>query len=195
MDNKKLRGKDVITIGIFTAIYFAINFGFMLLGGLHPLMWILMPGFIALVGSIPYMIMVQKVKKTGAVIIMGAIVAIIYYLTGQFSLIIIASLAIASVLAEVIRYLSKYDSYKGNSLSYAFFSLGMIGSPAQVWILKDEFISKMLEMGMPVDYVNILKTFINTPMLIVLIVTPFVFGLLSCGILKSFLYKNFEARN
>ena len=195
MNNKKLKGKDVITIGIFTAIYFAINFGFMLLGGLHPLMWILMPGFIALVGSIPYMIMVQKVKKTGAVIIMGAIVAIIYYLTGQFSLIIIASLAIASILAEVIRYLSKYDSYKWNSLSYAFFSLGMIGSPARVWILKNEFISKMLEMGMPVDYVNILKTFINTPMLIVLIVTPFVFGLLSCGILKSFLYKNFEARN
>ncbi len=26
MDNKKLRGKDVITIGIFTAIYFAINY-------------------------------------------------------------------------------------------------------------------------------------------------------------------------
>lgn len=52
MNNKKLKGKDVITIGIFTAIYFAINFGFMLLGGLHPLMWILMPGFIALVGSI-----------------------------------------------------------------------------------------------------------------------------------------------
>ncbi|RDY22072.1 MptD family putative ECF transporter S component [Criibacterium bergeronii] len=195
MNNKKLKGKDVITIGIFTAIYFAINFGFMLLGGLHPLMWVLMPGFIALVGSIPYMIMVQKVKKTGAVIIMGVIVAIIYYLTGQFSLIIIASLAIASILAELIRYLSKYDSYKGNSLSYAFFSLGMIGSPSQVWILKDEFISKMLENGMPVDYVNTLKSFINTPMLIVLIVTPFVFGLLSCGILKSFLYKNFEARN
>ena len=35
MDNKKLKGKDVITIGIFTAIYFAINFRFMLLGGLH----------------------------------------------------------------------------------------------------------------------------------------------------------------
>lgn len=75
------------------------------------------------------------------------------------------------------------------------FSLGMIGSPAQVWILKDEFISKMLENGIPVDYVNTLKSFINTPMLIVLIVTPFVLGLLSCGILKSFLYKNFEARN
>ena len=41
MNNKKLKGKDVIKIGIFTAIYFAINFGFMLLGGLHPLMWLL----------------------------------------------------------------------------------------------------------------------------------------------------------
>ena len=46
--DKKLKGKDLITIGIFSAIYFVINFAFMLLGGLHPLLWILMPGFIAL---------------------------------------------------------------------------------------------------------------------------------------------------
>lgn len=84
----------------------------MLLGGLHPLLWVLMPGLVALVGSIPYMIMVQKVKKIGVVIIVKAIVAIIHYLTGQFSLIIIASLVIISILAEVIRHLSKYDSYK-----------------------------------------------------------------------------------
>ena len=43
-----MSGKDVITVGIFSAIYFVINFAFMLLGGLHPLLWILMPGFIAL---------------------------------------------------------------------------------------------------------------------------------------------------
>ncbi len=42
-----MSGKDVITVGIFSAIYFVINFAFMLLGGLHPLLWILMPGFIA----------------------------------------------------------------------------------------------------------------------------------------------------
>ena len=30
--DKKLRGKDLITIGIFSAIYFVINFAFMLLG-------------------------------------------------------------------------------------------------------------------------------------------------------------------
>ena len=41
---KKLKGKDLITIGIFSAIYFVINFAFMLLGGIHPVLWMLMPG-------------------------------------------------------------------------------------------------------------------------------------------------------
>lgn len=192
---ERLKGKEVITIGVFTAIYFAINFVFMILGGFHPLMWILMPGFIALLGSIPYMIMVQKVQKAGAIIIMGIIVAIIYYLTGQFSLIIIISLGLASISAEIVRYMSKYKGYKGNAFSYALFSLGMVGSPAQVWILKEQFITKMIENGMPSDYVNTLESFINTPMLIVLIVTPFILGLLSCVILKPFLGKHFDERN
>ena len=38
--SRGMSGKDVITVGIFSAIYFVINFAFMLLGGLHPLLWI-----------------------------------------------------------------------------------------------------------------------------------------------------------
>lgn len=45
MDNK-LKGKDLITIGIYTAIYFAINFAFMV-AGIIPVMWILMSALIA----------------------------------------------------------------------------------------------------------------------------------------------------
>ena len=33
-NGKMLKGKDLITIGIFSAIYFVINFAFMLMGGL-----------------------------------------------------------------------------------------------------------------------------------------------------------------
>ena len=47
---KGMTGKDIITVGIFSAIYFVINFAFMLLSGLHPLLWILMPGLIAIAG-------------------------------------------------------------------------------------------------------------------------------------------------
>ena len=86
--DKKLKGKDLITIGIFSAIYFVINFAFMLLGGIHPVLWMLMPGFIAVFAGIPFMLMVAKVQKLGAVFLMGLITALIYFVTGQFTLVI-----------------------------------------------------------------------------------------------------------
>ena len=85
---RRMGGKDVITVGIFSAIYFVINFAFMLLGGLHPLLWILMPGFIALFTGIPYLIMCAKVQKAGSVLLMGLITGLIYYVTGQFTVVI-----------------------------------------------------------------------------------------------------------
>ena len=74
-----MSGKDVITVGIFSAIYFVINFAFMLLGGIHPVLWILMPGFIAVFAGIPFMLMAAKVQKLGAVFLMGLITALIYF--------------------------------------------------------------------------------------------------------------------
>ena len=49
------RGKDLITIGIFSAIYFVLNFICMLISGPHPLVWILMPMNIAIVTGIPFL--------------------------------------------------------------------------------------------------------------------------------------------
>ena len=89
MKRRGMSGKDVITVGIFSAIYFVINFAFMLLGGLHPLLWILMPGFIALFTGIPYLMMCAKVQKVGSVLLMGLITGLIYYVTGQFTVVIL----------------------------------------------------------------------------------------------------------
>ena len=124
--DKKLKGKDLITIGIFSAIYFVINFAFMLLGGIHPVLWMLMPGFIAVFAGIPFMLMVAKVQKLGAVFLMGLITALIYFVTGQFTLVILISMASTCILAEVVRVVTKYNSFKGNSIAYVIFSLGMV---------------------------------------------------------------------
>ena len=67
-NGKVLKGRDLITIGIFSALYFVINFAFMLVSGLHPLLWILMPGLIALFAGIPFLLMCAKVQKPGAVL-------------------------------------------------------------------------------------------------------------------------------
>lgn len=90
----------------------------MLLGGIHPVLWMLMPGFIAVFAGIPFLLMAAKVQKPGAVFLMGLITVLIYFVTGQFTLAILISMASACVLAEVIRSMTKYDSFKGNSTAY-----------------------------------------------------------------------------
>lgn len=109
-----MSGKDVITVGIFSAIYFVINFAFMLLGGLHPLLWILMPGFIALFTGIPYLMMCAKVQKVGSVLLMGLITGLIYYVTGQFTVVILVSFVLACGLAEITRVITHYRNMAGN---------------------------------------------------------------------------------
>ena len=115
---KGMTGKDIITVGIFSAIYFVINFAFMLLSGLHPLLWILMPGLIAVFAGIPFLMMCTKVPKTGAVVLMGIITALIYFVTGQFTVVILIAFAVSCILAELCRICSHYRSFRGNALAY-----------------------------------------------------------------------------
>ena len=176
--DKKLKGKDLITIGIFSAIYFVINFAFMLLGGIHPVLWMLMPGFIAAFAGIPFMLMVAKVQKLGAVFLMGLITALIYFVTGQFTLVILISMASTCILAEVVRAVTKYNSFKGNSIAYVIFSLGMVGSPLPIWLFKADFLAQITEQGMPADYVAAVEALSSNAMLIVLFVAPIIGGII-----------------
>ena len=162
--DKKLKGKDLITIGIFSAIYFVINFAFMLLGGIHPVLWMLMPGFIAVFAGIPFMLMVAKVQKLGAVFLMGLITALIYFATGQFTLVILISMASTCILAEVVRVVTKYNSFKGNSIA---------------------------EQGMPADYVAAVEALSSNAMLIVLFVAPIIGGIIGAFIARGLFKKHF----
>ena len=189
--DKKMKGKDLITIGIFSAIYFVINFAFMLMGGIHPVLWMLMPGFIAVFAGIPFMLMAAKVQKAGAVFLMGLITALIYFATGQFTLVILISMASTCILAEVIRGMTKYDSFKGNSVSYVIFSLGMVGSPLPIWLFKADFLAQITEQGMPADYVSAVEALSSNAMLVVLFVSPIIGGIIGAFIAKALFKKHF----
>ena len=170
--DKKLKGKDLITIGIFSAIYFVINFIFMLMGGIHPVLWMLMPGFIA-------------------VFLMGLITALIYFATGQFTLVILVAMASTCILSEIVRGITKYNSFKGNSIAYVIYSLGMVGSPLPIWLFKKDFLAQIAEQGMPLDYVSAVEALSSNAMLIVLIVAPIIGGIIGAFIAKGLFQKHF----
>lgn len=186
-----LTGKDVITVGIFSAIYFVINFAFMLLSGLHPILWVLMPGLIAVFTGIPFLMMCAKVQKIGSVLLMGIITALIYFVTGQFTIVILITFAVSCILAELARFVSRYHSFKGNGLAFVLFSLGMTGSPLPVWIMRDSFLAQISAQGMPADYVSTLEAVTAPAMIIVLFAAPVVGAVIGVFIAKGMFKKHF----
>lgn len=187
-----LRGKDLITIGIFSAIYFVLNFICMLSGGLHPILWILMPGTIAVLTGIPFLMMCAKVQKFGSVLIMGLIVGLFYFVTGQFTVLILLTFVLACSLAEVLRFLTKYGGFWGNAFAFMVFSLGMTGSPLPIWVMKESFFAQIAAQGMPGDYINTLEAFSSPAMLIVLFAAPVVGALVGACIAKGMFNKHFQ---
>lgn len=190
-NGKMLKGRDLITVGIFSAIYFVINFAFMLMSGFHPMIWILMPALIALFTGIPFMLMCVKVQKPGAVILMGLITGLLYFVTGQFTVVILVTFVVGCGLGEIARAVTKYNSFKGNTISFALFSLGMVGSPLPIWIMRDSFLAQITEQGMPADYVATLEAVSSPAMLIVMVAAPVVTAVIGAVIAKGMFKKHF----
>ena len=165
---------------------------FMLLGGLHPMLWVLMPGLIALFTGIPFLLMCAKVQKPGAVLLMGIITGLIYFVTGQFTVIILITFVIGCGLAELARWGSRYGSFRGNTLAFVFFSLGMVGSPLPIWVMRDSFLSQISEQGMPADYITALEAASSPGMLIVLMVAPVIGAVIGAVITGAMFTKHFR---
>ena len=143
-----------------------------------------MPGFIALFTGIPYLMMCAKVQKVGSVLLMGLITGLIYYVTGQFTIVILVSFVLACGLAEMTRVITHYRSMAGNLVSFVLFSVGMVGSPLPIWLMREDFLRQITEQGMPADYVNTLAALSSNEMLVVLFLAPVV-GAVIGGILPA----------
>lgn len=191
-NNNKLKGRDLISIGIYSAIYFVINFAFMLASGFHPIIWMMMPALIGVFGATPFMLMSSKVKKPGAVLIMGMIVGLIYFVTGQFTIYIMVTFIIGCALAELARFVTKYESFMGNVLAFAGFSLGMTGSPLPIWLMRESFFEQITSQGMAQDYVNTLSALASNGMLVVMFLATIVGALIGAFLSKGLFKKHFS---
>ena len=189
--NRKLTGKDVITIGIYSAIYFVLNFMAMMTG-LIPLLWILLPGTVAIITGIPFLLMAVKVPKPGAVLIMGLITAFLYFVTGQFTVLILITMLIACIVSEAYRYITKYNlKFSNLAVAFILFGYGMAGSPLALFVYRESFLAQIGE-TMSQEYVVAISSYITTPMLILLLVSPIAGGFFGAMIAGGIFKKHFK---
>ena len=189
--NNKLQAKDFITIGIFTALLFVVEFACGMLGFIHPYIVASYVVMIPIVGSIPMMLFYTKINKFGMLSIMSVLLAIIMFVMGMGYL--GAPLIIASgVIADLIAKSGRYKSFKKTVVSYGVFCLWICANYFPVVVTADSYREGLLESGYSAEYCDNLFRAINSKTIIVLLILCFVFGCIGAFIGKAVVRKHFE---
>ena len=128
MENNKLKVKDLVNIGIFSALYMVISMIVMIPVGIAPILWLIWPGIAGLFGGAFFTLLMTKVPKQGAALILAIITGLLYFATGECTWVIIVTFAVAGILGEAARKVLGYKSFKGIALAGGFTAFGFIGS-------------------------------------------------------------------
>lgn len=113
MENNKLKVKDLVNIGIFSALYMVISMIVMIPVGIAPILWLIWPGIAGLFGGAFFTLLMTKVPKQGAALILAIITGLLYFATGECTWVIIVTFAVAGILGEAARKVLGYKSFKG----------------------------------------------------------------------------------
>ena len=188
---KGLTVKDLVTVGIFTALFLV----FALVGGIffapNPVLTFCMPVGSALLCGPVYLLMLAKVQKRFAVGILGAILCIIWFVTGMHWAMALGYL-IMGIVADLVAGTGHYQSKTINSLSYILLSLGGTGSYLVFFADPDAWAKTMLGNGTEQSYIDTMRQTGSTWILIAMLAGTVLAAALSAFVGCKMLKKQFE---
>ncbi|MGO5064164.1 Trep_Strep domain-containing protein [Clostridium sporogenes] len=189
MENK-LQAKDLINIGIFTALYFIIGCAVAIPIGFVPIFLPILGSLWTFITGIPFMIFSTKVKKFGMVTIMGILSGLLMGLTGM-GFWGVPMGAIFGLLGDLIMKSGKYKNVKKNILGYSTFSLWMIGTYIPMYFMVDQAFADFAS-SFGEEYATRVIAVMPMWSLILVIAGIFVFAILGGLFGKAILKKHFE---
>jgi len=131
MNNNKLTGKDLITVGIYTALYTICVF----ITGMFNAIPIFYPIFMfvgPVVTAIPMTLYYTKIEKFGMITISGIIMGAFWYICGYTWISLVCILPTA-LLADILYKVLGHKKFFSMVVSYIFFSMGLLAGPANLW--------------------------------------------------------------
>jgi energy-coupling factor transport system substrate-specific component len=148
-----LSPKDLIAVGVFTAIYFVVMFSCGMLGVI-PILFIFFPLYFPIICGIPFMLFLSKVEKFGMVTIMALILGSLMFATGHTFIPVLTAL-VFGLIADLIFKAGNYKSFKHTVIGYVFFSLWGTGAGLPLWIMRDSYM-EYVKSSMGEEYTNAL---------------------------------------
>ena len=188
---KGLSVKDLVTVGIFSALFLV----FALVGGIsfapNSVLTFYMPVGSALLCGPIYLLMLAKVKKRWAVSILGAILCIVWFVTGMHWAMALGYL-VMGVAADFVAGAGEYKSKMMNSVSYIVISLGGTASYLVFFANPDGWAKTMLGNGTEQSYIDTMRETGSVWIMLVMLVGTVLAAAVSAFVGCKMLRKQFE---
>lgn len=188
MNDTKLKGRDLVNVGIYSAIYFVVLMAIAMLG-MIPIFLPLLAVLVPLIGGIPFMLFLTKVEKPGMIFIMAMLMGIMMLLTGMGPWPLLTC-AIAGLLAEVCYRSGGYKSAKKAVITHGLFSIWIWGNYLPLFTDYEGYFAQRASYGQA--YIDAVQQLMPLWMAPTLLIACFVCGIIGGLIGRALLKKHFE---
>ena len=185
-----MSGRDLMTIGIFLAIYIVLYFAITMFGFLNPVMMLVTLGLSIVVGAIPFMLFLARVKHAGMVALFTIVLGILLLVIG-FPPLSIGILVALSVVVEFVLAVTGYRSRWAGVLSYTIFSVWNTAPLLPLFYDRQGYFSSPSMSRMGPEYTARLDAFLSPGVLIGFDIAAVVLGFIGGVIALRLLRKNF----
>ena len=191
INKNNLTVKDLVTIGIFSALFLV----FALVGGIffapNPVLTFYMPVGSALLCGPVYLLMLAKVRKRWAASILGAILCVVWLVTGMHWAMALGYL-VMGLVADLTAGAGGYMSRKLDSLSYILLSLGGTASYLVFFADPDGWAKTMLGNGTEQSYIDTMRSAGSAWIMVVMLAGTILAAAVSAFVGCRMLKKQFE---
>lgn len=188
----KLTVPDLISIGVFTALYFVLvtiaTFGSAAIApGFNN---VILPAVCALISGCVYMLLAAKLQKFGGISVMGIVMGLFFMTSGHF-IISFAANIVMGIVADFVARVSSYKSKNSLLLSYVLFSYGLFGPIIPMWFMKDAYVANLEARGKDAAYIADLFANINMTTFVIAVAATLVCALVGGWFGQKMVKKHF----
>ncbi len=186
--NNRLNAKDLINVGVYTAIC-AVICCVVAISGVIPVMMLLLVVFVPILTGIPYMLFLTKVKKFGMILILNMLMGALMWVTGMSYYALVVG-TISGLIAEFIYRAGGYKSKWHGIIAYAISGLYCWANYFGIFYNAEAYFSTRQNFGQ--EYIDSVTRLLPLWMCPVLLIVDVVCGIIGGWLGTKLLKKHFE---
>lgn len=186
----KFTPKELIALGIFTAVYTVIYMAFNMLGAVAPILQLVGATLAALLNGITFMLFLTRVRHAGLITLMALLLGILVTIAGHHPISIVTAL-VAGIAADVIASRGGYRATVPTVVAYGVFNLWVAGGYLPLLFMRDSVLSEYRRQ-MGDQWADAFNALFSPAVIILLIIGTVVVGMIGGWIGRRALSKHFE---